>query len=86
MTGATGTAEGRLLIGGDAEPPGHRPVFGRADVVLSPHLMGLSVGATRATFAAAADGVADVLERRRPAALANPEWDLDSVVPSQEDQ
>ena len=36
--------------------------------------MGLSAGATRATFAAAAQGVADVLAGRRPAALANPDW------------
>ena len=58
----------------ETEPPEHHPVFDRADVVLSPHLMGLSVGATRATFAAAAQGVADVLAGRRPAALANAEW------------
>ena len=58
----------------ETEPPGHHPVFHRDDVVLSPHLMGLSAGATRATFAAAAQGVADVLAGRRPAALANPEW------------
>ena len=60
----------------DTEPPAHHPVFDRPDVVLSPHLMGLSAGAIRATFAAAAQGVADVLAGRRPAALANPEWDF----------
>jgi D-3-phosphoglycerate dehydrogenase / 2-oxoglutarate reductase len=80
-------AEGRLAGLGldvfDPEPPTHHPVFDRADVVLSPHLMGLSVGATRATFTAAAQGVADVLAGRRPAALANPEWD---PVPAQEEQ
>ncbi len=59
----------------DPEPPAHHPVFERADVVLSPHLMGLSTGATRATFTAAARGVADVLSGRRPAAVANPAWD-----------
>ncbi|MEU4233599.1 hypothetical protein AB0F17_55740 [Nonomuraea sp. NPDC026600] len=39
----------------------------------------VSAGATRATFAAAAQGVADVLAGRRPAALANP-------MPTQEEQ
>ena len=58
----------------ETEPPEHHPVFDRDDVVLAPHLMGLSAGATRATFAAAAQGVADVLSGRRPAALANTEW------------
>ena len=58
----------------ETEPPEHHPVFDRDDVVLAPHLMGLSAGATRATFAAAAQGVADVLAGRRPAALANTEW------------
>jgi D-3-phosphoglycerate dehydrogenase len=71
----------------DTEPPTHHPVFDRTDVVLSPHLMGLSVGATRATFTAAAQGVADVLAGRRPAALANPEWDFaNNPVPAQEEQ
>jgi D-3-phosphoglycerate dehydrogenase len=71
----------------DPEPPVHHPVFERSDVVLSPHLMGLSVGATRATFTATAQGVADVLAGRRPAALANPDWDFpDGSTPIQEDQ
>ncbi len=73
---AQGLADGRL--GGlgldvfDPEPPPHHPLFDRDDVVLSPHLMGLSAAATRATFAAAARGVADVLSGRPPAAVANP--------------
>ncbi len=72
---AQGLADGRL--GGlgldvfDPEPPPHHPLFDRDDVVLSPHLMGLSAAATRATFAAAARGVADVLSGRPPAAVAN---------------
>ena len=78
----TALADGRL--GGlgldvfDPEPPNHHPVFDHDNVVLSPHLMGLSTGATRATFAAAAQGVADVLEGRAPAAVANPSWQLSS--------
>jgi D-3-phosphoglycerate dehydrogenase len=75
---ARALADGRLAGLGldvfDPEPPAHHPVFDRPDVVLSPHLMGLSVGATRATFTVAARGVADVLAGRRPTALANPEW------------
>jgi D-3-phosphoglycerate dehydrogenase len=58
----------------DPEPPEHHRLFDRDDVVLAPHLMGLSVGATRTTFAAAALGVADVLEGRDPVAVANPAW------------
>ena len=86
---ANALADGRLAGLGldvfDPEPPTHHPVFDRTDVVLSPHLMGLSVGATRATFTAAARGVADVLAGRRPAALANPEWDS-ADNPAQEEQ
>jgi D-3-phosphoglycerate dehydrogenase / 2-oxoglutarate reductase len=71
----------------DPEPPTHHSVFERPDVVLSPHLMGLSVGATRATFTAAAQGVAHVLAGRRPAALADPDWDFpDRSTPTQEEQ
>jgi D-3-phosphoglycerate dehydrogenase / 2-oxoglutarate reductase len=58
----------------EPEPPAHHPLFDHPDVVLTPHLMGLSRRATAATFADAARGVADVLAGRRPAALANPVW------------
>jgi phosphoglycerate dehydrogenase-like enzyme len=58
----------------DPEPPPHHPLFDHPDVVLTPHLMGLTRRATAATFAAAAQGVTDVLAGRRPAALANPDW------------
>jgi D-3-phosphoglycerate dehydrogenase len=70
--------EGRLSGVGldvyDPEPPAHHPLFDHPDVLLTPHLMGLSTRATAATFADAARGVADVLAGRRPAALANPDW------------
>jgi D-3-phosphoglycerate dehydrogenase len=59
----------------DPEPPPHHPLFDPPDVVLTPHLMGLSRRATAATFAAAARGVTDVLAGRRPPALANPDWE-----------
>ena len=55
----------------EPEPPPHHPLFDHPDVVLTPHLMGLTRRATAATFADAARGVADVLAGRRPAAVAN---------------
>jgi D-3-phosphoglycerate dehydrogenase / 2-oxoglutarate reductase len=58
----------------DPEPPPHHPLFDHPNVVLTPHLMGLTHRATAATFAAAARGVTDVLAGRRPPALANPDW------------
>ena len=58
----------------DPEPPPHHPLFDHPDVVLTPHLMGLTRQATAATFAAAARGITDVLAGRRPPALANPDW------------
>jgi D-3-phosphoglycerate dehydrogenase / 2-oxoglutarate reductase len=58
----------------EPEPPPHHPLFDHPDVVLTPHLMGLTRRATAATFADAARGVGDVLAGRRPAALANPDW------------
>jgi D-3-phosphoglycerate dehydrogenase len=58
----------------EPEPPVPHPLFSRPDVVLTPHLMGLSRRATAATFTAAARGVLDVLSGREPQAVANPGW------------
>jgi phosphoglycerate dehydrogenase-like enzyme len=58
----------------DPEPPEHHPLFDHPDVVLTPHLMGMTRRAAAATFVDAARGVADVLAGRRPAAVANPDW------------
>jgi len=58
----------------DPEPPQHHPLFDHPNVVLTPHVMGLTRRATAATFADAARGIVDVLAGRRPAAVANPEW------------
>jgi D-3-phosphoglycerate dehydrogenase / 2-oxoglutarate reductase len=58
----------------DPEPPPHHPLFDHPNVVLTPHLLGLTRRATAATFGAAARGITDVLAGRRPAALANPDW------------
>ncbi len=63
----------------DPEPPQHHPLFDHPDVVLTPHLMGLSRQATAATFTDAAQGVLDVLDGRVPAALANPGWQPSAV-------
>ena len=68
----------------DPEPPPHHPLFDHPDVVLTPHLMGLTRRATAATFAAAARGVGDVLAGRRPAALANPDWQPAGPATTQE--
>jgi len=58
----------------DPEPPRHHPLYRHPDVVLTPHLMGLSRRATAATFTAAARGVLDVLSGREPEAVADPAW------------
>jgi D-3-phosphoglycerate dehydrogenase / 2-oxoglutarate reductase len=58
----------------DPEPPEHHPLFDHPDVVLTPHLMGMTRRAAAATFVDAARGVGDVLAGRRPAAVANPDW------------
>jgi D-3-phosphoglycerate dehydrogenase len=71
-------ASGRLAGVGldvfDPEPPGSHPLYSHPDVVLTPHLMGLSRRATAATFTAAAQGILDVLGGREPRAVVNPAW------------
>lgn len=54
----------------DTEPPHPHPIFDHPDVVLTPHVMGLSVRATETTFIDAARGIVDVLAGRIPAATA----------------
>ena len=63
----------------DPEPPERHPLFDHPDVVLTPHLMGMSRHARAATFLDAAQGVLDVLSGVGPAAVANPGWDLAAV-------
>jgi D-3-phosphoglycerate dehydrogenase len=58
----------------DPEPPERHPLFDHPNVVLTPHLMGMTRRAAAATFVDAARGVVDVLAGHRPAAVANPEW------------
>jgi D-3-phosphoglycerate dehydrogenase len=70
----TGRLSGVGLDVFDPEPPGPHPLYRHPDVVLTPHLMGLSRRATAATFTAAARGILDVLAGREPQAVANPAW------------
>jgi D-3-phosphoglycerate dehydrogenase len=70
----TGRLSGVGLDVFDPEPPRPHPLYDHPDVVLTPHLMGLSRRATAATFTAAAQGVLDVLAGREPPAVANPAW------------
>jgi D-3-phosphoglycerate dehydrogenase len=74
---STGLLSGVGLDVFDPEPPRPHPLYSHPDVVLTPHLMGLSQRATAATFAAAAQGVVDVLAGREPQAVANPAWRSD---------
>ena len=55
----------------DPEPPKHHPIFDHENVVLTPHVMGLSNQATVATYVMAAEGVRDVLTGVKPKAIAN---------------
>ena len=71
---AAGRLSGVGLDVFDPEPPGRHPLYSHPDVVLTPHLMGLSRRATAATFTAAARGIVDVLSGREPDAVANPGW------------
>lgn len=55
----------------DPEPPVHHPIFDHENVVLTPHVMGLSKKATVATIIDAARGVRDVLDGKEPEAKVN---------------
>lgn len=55
----------------DPEPPQHHPIFDQENVVLTPHVMGLSNQATIATYVMAAEGARDVLTGVKPKAIAN---------------
>ena len=56
------------------EPPDvSHPIFRRADVLCTPHCMGLSSRAAHATFSMVSEGMADVLRGRIPVNVVNPE-------------
>ena len=66
-----GKLGGLGLDGFDPEPPKHHPIFDHENVVLTPHVMGLSNQATVATYVIAAEGARDVLTGVKPKAIAN---------------
>jgi len=55
------------------EPPPPHPLFEHPNVVLSPHVLGLSRRARHAIFEAMTDGIEAVLSSRRPVDVANPD-------------
>jgi phosphoglycerate dehydrogenase-like enzyme len=55
----------------DPEPPKHHPIFDHENIVLTPHVMGLSNQATVTTYVMAAEGARDVLTGVKPKAIAN---------------
>jgi D-3-phosphoglycerate dehydrogenase/(S)-sulfolactate dehydrogenase len=55
----------------DPEPPKLHEIFSHENVVLTPHVMGLSKQATIATYEMAAQGVRDFLTGVKPQAIAN---------------
>ena len=61
----------------DPEPPKHHAIFVHENVLLTPHVMGLSSQATVATYVMAAQGVRDVLTGVKPQAIANLKNDKD---------
>lgn len=55
------------------EPPPAHPIFEHPDVVLTPHVLGLSRRARRLIFEAMAEGMEAVLSGRRAPHVANPD-------------
>lgn len=55
----------------EVEPPVHHRIFEHENVVLTPHVMGLSKQATSATFEDAAQGIRDFIDGKKLKAIAN---------------
>jgi D-3-phosphoglycerate dehydrogenase / 2-oxoglutarate reductase len=75
---AEALAAGRLLGAGidvfENEPPeNENPLFKLPNVVLSPHVAGITEDSARRMALGAAQGVVDVLQGRKPEAMLNPE-------------
>jgi D-3-phosphoglycerate dehydrogenase len=64
----------------DPEPAIHHDIFDHENVVLTPHVMGLSKQATEATFIEAAQGVTDFLQGRFLKAVANPDFSRELIL------
>lgn len=56
------------------EPPARHPVFDHPNVILTPHMMGLSRRAAARTFFAAGQGIGAVLAGRSPEGIVNPNY------------
>ena len=56
----------------DPEPAVHHPIFDNPNVLLSPHMMGLSENAKANTYLMAAMGIRDFLSGNQVAAILNP--------------
>lgn len=73
----TALLDGRLAgVGLDVyaqEPPLDHPLYHHPDVVLTPHVLGMSIRARRLTFEALAESMAAVLAGGRAPYVANPE-------------
>jgi phosphoglycerate dehydrogenase-like enzyme len=54
------------------EPPAHHPLFDHPQVILSPHVMGLTTQSTAETFRQAAQGIADYLAGKPVDHVATP--------------
>jgi phosphoglycerate dehydrogenase-like enzyme len=54
------------------EPPAHHPLFDHPQVILSPHVMGLTTQSTAETFRQAAQGIADFLAGKPLEHVATP--------------
>lgn len=69
-----GSLAGLALDVYDDEPPNvSHPIFSHADVLLTPHVLGLSVGSRRAIFAQMTEGMVAVLRGDHAENVANPE-------------
>lgn len=67
-----GVIAGAALDVFEVEPPHHSPLLGRPNVVVSPHVGGLSTKSVDVMIRLATASVIDVIEGRVPAGLANP--------------
>ena len=67
-----GVIAGAALDVFETEPPGHSPLLTMRNVVVSPHVGGLSTKSVDAMIRMATASVIDVLEGRVPEGLVNP--------------
>jgi phosphoglycerate dehydrogenase-like enzyme len=56
----------------DPEPAQHHPIYENPNVLLSPHVMGLSENAKSMTYKMAAEGIRDFLSGKKVESIASP--------------